>query len=478
MKAVFKSNKTFSDVKDTNNRDPRPDEIVDMFKFPPNEWVQLRFVGPIFAYGKHWIESRSKEGKTIKFPKTCVSFDPQTEDHDSTKSCAYCEADDERIRFSKEYFTNAIIRSVQEDEPSKKGTPSKSEDKTGIKTKGSKTWTPARGVRLTSTLIRELKKIGALNRHKDKKTGEKKGFDLSNPKYGCDVSIMYDPDAKLAANAYSIQKGDHSPLTEEEQEYLLWDLSALMSPETPKEAKKEVERWSERMATIGGKKKKKGDDEDDDDDDDDEDTPKSKKGKGKPDKNAKGKKHSKDDDEDEEDDLDEDDDLDDEDEDTPKSKKSKAKPSKKSKKSDDDDDEDDEDDDEDEDDEDDEDDTPKSKKAKAKPSKKSKKSDDDDDDEDEDDEDDDDEDEDVPKSKASKAKGKPSKKPSKKDDDDDEDEDDDDEDDDDDDLDDVPKKKAKGKPAKKAKKQANKGKKSKKSDDDDEDDEDDEDEDD
>ena len=410
MQPKFKRNKSFGDTKDRREREPMVSDIVDLLELPSKKWVQVRFVGPICPYGRFWIESKGREGKPTKYPKTALSFDQDTEELDSSKKDPYRDLSEKfpkKVRFTREYYANVIVRELQEDEPAKRGKPNDAEEESGFKQKGSKLWTPVRVVRLTSTLIDHLKKIKALNRHKNKKTGQKEAYEISDPRYGVDVQIMYDKDAPTAAQAYSVQKDEKSPLTEDERSYALWDIESLLKPESLSVAKEEVERWKRANKDLLEDDSDGDDDGDDGDDDDDDDEPKSKKA-GKKAKAGKAKKSKKSDD----DDDDEDDDLDDED-DEPKSKKAK-----KSKKSDDDDD-----------DFDDEDDEPKSKKAK-----KSKKSDDDDDFDDEDDEDD------EPKSKSKSKKS------------DDDDDDDDDDFDDEDDEDDEPKSKSKSKKAKKAKK--------------------------
>ena len=163
-------------------------------------------------------------------------------------------------------------------------------------------WTPVRVIRLTPTLVEHMKRIASLNRHKDKKTGEKKAFPITHPKYGVDVQIMYDKDAPTAAQAYSVQKDEKTPLTDEEKEYALWNIEDLMKPEELARAQAECDRW--KKANVAG-----ADDEDDsDDEDEDDDEPKAKsKSKSKPAKGkSKSKSKSRDDDED-----DDDDDLDD-----------------------------------------------------------------------------------------------------------------------------------------------------------------------
>ncbi len=385
MQPKFKRNKSFGDTKDRREREPMVSDIVDLLELPSKKWVQVRFVGPICPYGRFWIESKGREGKPTKYPKTALSFDQDTEELDSSKKDPYRDLSEKfpkKVRFTREYYANVIVRELQEDEPAKRGKPNDTEEESGFKQKGSKLWTPVRVVRLTSTLIDHLKKIKALNRHKNKKTGQKEAYEISDPRYGVDVQIMYDKDAPTAAQAYSVQKDEKSPLTEDERSYALWDIESLLKPESLSVAKEEVERW--KRANKDLLEDDSDDDEDDDDEDDeDDDEPKSKKSKKakKAGKEGKKGKKSRDDDDDFDDD-------DDEDDDEPKSKK--AKKSKKSKKSRDDD-EDDFDDDEDDEDDDDLDDEPKSKKAKkakkSKSDKKGKKSRDDDDDDDEDDDD-------------------------------------------------------------------------------------------
>lgn len=491
MRATFKHNKSVEDTRSNNGKDPRAEDLVDILKIG-KAWVRLRPVGPIAVKGVHWVPAdlakaeeaaanpKGKE-RPKNFPQICLAFNPETEEVDSTAECPWCKSGHDLIRLNSSYYQNFIVRELQEDEPKKKGQETKKETKTGFKEKGSTAWTPVRVLPMSNNLVNEIKAISALNRHKDKKTGEKKAFPLTHAKYGRDIMVMYDADEKVAAKRWKVQLEDKSSLSEDEQNYLLWDIESLDAPKSLKDAKEEYKRWAKRQkASTRDDDDSDDDDSDDSDDEDDEDEPKAKKkGKGKADKKAKGKKPKDDDDED---DLDDDDDLgdDDDDEDDAPKKKSKGKKSK------DDDDEDDDLDDEDDLDDDDDDDEPKKKKkskSKGKSDKKSKgkkSKDEDDDDEDDDDDlddddlDDDDEDDDDEPKKSQKKSGKGASKKSKRDSEDDEDDLDDDEDLDDDDSDDddedepKSKKKGKGKADKKAKGKKSKGKKSK--DDDDEDD--------
>jgi hypothetical protein len=55
----------------------------------------------------------------------CTGFNVETEDHDPD-NCPYC-AIGSRVAVS--YYANAIVRSIQEDEPRKKGKPTAAENR-------------------------------------------------------------------------------------------------------------------------------------------------------------------------------------------------------------------------------------------------------------------------------------------------------------------------------------------------------------
>ena len=378
----------------TGNKDSvKLDEVIELHKFPADEWSQIRCLpGKILPVKRHWISIiAGKDKKEITIPRYCIAFDPNHEGEPRKDAkgkevkCPYCDlthGKDGSARYEFFYLGNAIIRELQEDEPRKKAEHTKEEKKSGFKDIRSKSWTPVRVCRFTSTMASRIQEIGEGNTAKDKKSGTKKAFDVTHEKYGCDIRVKFKPKAP-GTDKYSIDKDERTPLTEDEKSYLVWKLDETLLDVTGRMDAKQALEDFKRMEIVGG------DTPDDDDDGDgyslgDDDEPK---------KGKKGKKKSKafsDDDEDDEDDTPKkkkkskpafsDDDDDDED-DEPKKKKGKKS---KSKSDDDDDDEDDE---------------PKKKKGK-----KSKKSSDDDD-------------EDAPKkkSKADKSKGdKKSKKSAKK----------------------------------------------------------------
>jgi len=463
-----------------------------------NKWKTTRFVGRTVVKAVHWLNTipKPKKGekpsrKPASFPKPCLGA--YIADDGSTqidaKKCPYCSVLEDNPRL--EAFVNAIDRDVQENPPKRMGKPTRYEKKKqklsgGVafykEDKDTELWTPVRLVRVTPSLARKISEIAGLN---TRKTSEgKKAFGPEHPKFGFDLLLKFDKDAKAAGDMYSAQKAEKSKLSEEEASFARWAVPEEKG-ESEQEAEKEAKRIKpylcdremelkfpdeNRKAKKGGdsdKHKKYRDqfDEDDEDEDDDEDDRKSSKKKrnrfedddddDRPSKKSKSKKRSRDDDEDEdEDDFDEDtddEDEDDDDDDRRSSKKSKSKKSSKKRSRDDDDEEDDEDEDEEDDDEDEEDDRRSKKSSKKSKSSKKRSRDDDEDDDDLDDEDDDeDEDEDdddesdrrkSKKSKSKKSSKKSSKSKSKKrsrDDDDDLDDDDDEDEDYDEDYDDIP----------------------------------------
>ena len=453
-------------VPSSNESRPRPDELVDILELS-KKWRPIRPIGQIFPYGIHWVTTTKRDGGKGSFPTPCVAFDPETGERDSTKHCPWCEYMENHkgtkenpslVRFTTDYWMNVIDRRAQEDAPSKRPRLEPEEKESGFKSKDSDSWTPVRAHRLNGQDLRKMRSLRDLNTHKIK--GKTETMSVFSPEYGRDVNVVYDKEDKVPTNRFKVNLGDHTPLTEEEANYLIWDLSSLSDIPSEAEANAEYSRWAKRMKVDGDgedededKPKRKSRSEalndkkkasnaalrnalDDDDEDEDDDPPV-----------KKGRKPVVDDDEDEDDDppvkkgkpapkgkkpVVEDDDDDDEDEDDdPPVKKGKPAPKGKKPVIDDDDDEDEDEDDEppskkgkpapkgkkpvvdDDEDEDDEDDEPPSKKGKA-PAKGKKPVVDDDEDEDEDD--------DPPPKKAKAAvKGK---KPVVVDDDEDEDEDD------------------------------------------------------
>jgi hypothetical protein len=491
-----------------DDRAPKVSDIAQIFKFPPKKWVTMRLLPGLFPYAGYWVTVKKKDGGKTAFFTPCPSFDPDTQQRDSTKPDPWRDFEarwraenpqDKKskgdkgsqvqppVRFAQEWYMDTLIRGEQKKLPSRMPKPTAAERKTGLKELDSDSITPIFGLKAGKSVVSKLQELKGLN-VVEGKSGSK-AYSVNDAKYGVDIKILHDGD-KAPSDQYMIQAGEtKTPLTEEELAYLRQPLEKATTIDLdPDAVQAEFEAWATRngfaeFIAKKGKKKPAARDEDEDSDDEDEDAddededdePKSKK-KAPAKKGKKVVDEDEDDFDDEDEDEDEDSDDDEDDEPPARSKKAPAKKGKKVVDEDDFDDEDDESDDEDEDE------APPPKKKPAKvPAKKSRKpvdEDDEDDDELDDDEDLDDDDsddadeededfDDEPKSKKKVTKVAPkkaTKKPAK----DEDDFDDEDEDSEEDDEEDEPKSKKKAPAKKVAPKKA--AKKSSSRDDEDEDD--------
>ena len=413
-----------------NKRDrlPRIEDIVKVKALDRKKFTALRLMpgDDWLVVAVHWITITTKAGKEIRIPKNCIGFDPVTDGFDN--ECPYCDLGGDNGTARKAYYANVLFRKMQDDEPDRLGKPTKTEAKTGFKDDTeSDAWTPVQVLRLPPSLVGSIQGLSELNKHRV--DGKRVQFSVNDGEYGTDVNIKFDPDAE-PSRMYDVQIGQPSPLTEDEEAYLLWDLSNpdLFPQESFEEATEELGRMSltdveeedeeEEKPTRGKQRKSKAaqDDEeldiDDDDDDEEEDEPPPRKKKTAKKKRKPEPEPEEDDDDEDEDDLD----LDEEDEEfeeeePPPRKKKTAKKKKPEPEPEDDDDEDDLDLDE----EDEEEEPPPRKKKR--PAKKKPAPEPDDDDDDLDLDEDDEEEEEAPPPRKKKKK-KPAPEPEEDDDDD------------------------------------------------------------
>lgn len=245
----------FGSLNTGNSKEARPEEIVDMIKLT-KDFKNLRLVGDVHGYAQHWIEIVTQKG-TFSIPKVSLNYDSNTDTFDQTIEDPYDKIPNPK-RTSRVYFVNAIDRDAQEDKPRRAERPDRDERRSGLKNRKSKSWTPVGVLRVTGGVAGMLKNLMQMNKHKVK--GKVQECEISDPDYGCDIFISYDDKAK--PNAYQVQKGDASPLTDEEKGYLLWDLTSLMKPDSLDEAKREAE-------SLSAKSPVEEDTESDDDDGDD-----------------------------------------------------------------------------------------------------------------------------------------------------------------------------------------------------------------
>ena len=373
-----------------------------------NKWIQIRLFGPVFSKAVFWVQSK-KGGKSFCVP--CRCYNPETQEIEAdVYDPWYDEYQRENdinldrakrpVRLQKTFYMQAIVRSEQEKAPTKNSLTSE-ERESGIKDVESDSWTPVYVVPIPTSLLKSIQDLKEDNIVKTK-SGTRKSYNVAHEKYGRDIMIRYTDKAGTAPGdmykAKLVIDEGKTPLTEEEKEYLTWDMDALYEPKASEaEAKKEFSSWAKRYGLDLSEA------EEEDEDYEDEEVPSLKKKR-----NDSKKKHQV---EDDEDDFEDDTDEDDEDEDD------EPAPRKKSKKVDEDEDEE-----EDFDDEDEDDDEPPRKSKKT--TKKSKV--DEDDDEDDFEDDDEDEDEEEPPRKAKKPISKKKKVVEEEDEDDFEDDTDED----------------------------------------------------
>lgn len=250
------SSSGFRDVKVPGGKDPKPDEIIEIFKLG-KEYTHHRFVGSIVRYPVWWITipvaKARKDGSTVvDVPRLPPNWDVEKGEYDPEKTDPYKDLPNDK-RLDNNYYMNSIVRELQEDEPRRKPPPTEEEERTGYKTKGSRTWTPVRGNRLPSSVILEIQNLSSQNRHRVKsRSGGQvtKAFDLNHTRFGRDVMISYDS-AAPPVSKYSVSLDEKSRLTEDELDYFIWDLYHLWTAkEDPEEDAAELARlWTDGPST-------------------------------------------------------------------------------------------------------------------------------------------------------------------------------------------------------------------------------------
>jgi hypothetical protein len=258
----------FDDARDAGGDKPkRVSDIVTVYKIPEKKWTAVRFHPEIHCYATAWVKTKNKEGKPTKFPALLRSFDPITQEFDSTIKDPWYEfsqkerADevdqkDRLIQVSKKFYGNMIVRKLQAQKPERTPKPEAEEIESGYKHKDSDTWTDWSAFALPPGLIRAIKELRDLNTV-ESKSGATTAYSVTDIKYGCDIKIYFDPD-QSPANQYKIQLGEQTPLTEEELASLRWDTSDLENePPSEQKALKDFADWQRKMGLVKG-----GEDED------------------------------------------------------------------------------------------------------------------------------------------------------------------------------------------------------------------------
>ena len=213
-------------------RKKRWDEEVPWLEFADGKWMNLRFFGNstsiLTMVATHWLETL--KGK--RFPMLCLNYD-STESAFTKTGCPVCDEFDPRnsevqgikdisARFSG--YTHAIDRDIQE---------------AGGVGADWKAWRP---VRLPISVIIALQNLKGRNVHTI--NGKKYEADVADPYYGRDVAIKYDPYAANPQAKYTTDKGDHTPLSDEEAAYIpgLYDFLSMIEYPTESEVKKALQQ--------------------------------------------------------------------------------------------------------------------------------------------------------------------------------------------------------------------------------------------
>ena len=262
----------FSEVRTNTGGDKSPSirEQVDLFKFPPDKFVTVRIISPVFMYAGYWVATKKKDGSPTKFYMPSPSYDPESQSFDTTvfdpffeisKGEKGVERDARLIQIQKYGYCNAIILHEEARRPERIPRPTEQELATGFKEKDSDSWTPVKVLRLSSTMLEQIQGIAQTNIVTNKNTGETKAMSIAHPKFGMTIRIKHSP-KKPAASQYQILPGERMPLSERQLKYLTWDLSDLERPEPEDRIRESYDRWAEKMglADAGG-----GDDGFDDD---------------------------------------------------------------------------------------------------------------------------------------------------------------------------------------------------------------------
>jgi hypothetical protein len=253
----------FDDARDAGGDKPkRVSDIITVYKIPEKKWTAVRFHPEIHCYATAWVKTKNKEGKPTKFPALLRSFDPITQEFDSTIKDPWYEfsqkerADevdqkDRLIQVSKKFYGNMIVRKLQAQKPERTPKPEAEEIESGYKHKDSDTWTDWSAFALPPGLIRAIKELRDLNTV-ESKSGATTAYSVTDIKYGCDIKIYFDPD-QSPANQYKIQLGEQTPLTEEELASLRWDTSDLENePPSEQKALKDFADWQRKMGLVKG----------------------------------------------------------------------------------------------------------------------------------------------------------------------------------------------------------------------------------
>lgn len=196
----------------------------------------FRPVGPVIAYEYYWFDIITKAGERKSIPKLCIDLDPYTDTYVSDV-CPYRASG--KGRQGRFYLVNGIWRKAQDEMPAKLKPPLAEEAKlrkvigempgypdgwvSYQKTPGSDTFTPVRVFIISASSAVDIARMA------DDNVVKGVTYDASDIDYGFDISYTHNPKGSgTGKNIY--QKGEQTPLSDEEMDYLVYKLDVLALP--------------------------------------------------------------------------------------------------------------------------------------------------------------------------------------------------------------------------------------------------------
>lgn len=189
----------------------------------------------LFAVATHQVEwfSAKKGGKT-SFPRLCPRFNPETLKLDRTwpqghpkagelVDCACC--DDLGTAPRMRFYLHAIDRMIQQHAPH---------------------MNPVKVLDLPDSPVQLIKEKKPLNVHAGT------AYPVSDAQYGIDILLKFD-NSKSPAQKYSVERGNHTPLTAQELALPRWDLKELYTRKGFHQANpEELRKFLQRVKLIPG----------------------------------------------------------------------------------------------------------------------------------------------------------------------------------------------------------------------------------
>jgi hypothetical protein len=195
--------KTLDQIKPKNSDVKWRNNILSPEMPKDNSWYSFRVVGGVLSYAQHWVKSiNQKTGKEIVFPVDCLAWDDDSEDINRSKigDCPGCQTD---IKPRGKYLFNVIDRGVQ---------------KTGSSSY-------IRAFDLPPTAMNKILELSTLNMV----NGQPKS--VADVLYGCDLYIQWSTkEGRTGKGDWVIQKGERTPLTDEEKRAELYDFTEIYVP--------------------------------------------------------------------------------------------------------------------------------------------------------------------------------------------------------------------------------------------------------